>query len=342
MLKPDPNIERLIIAYFDGGLNEMEIRELQQWRSEKPENEAYFQEMALIWDVSENQKELNKINTQKAFDRVMDRAKKEKQVESRKSNPFFSPKNDFWKVAAVFLVILGIVKLTDKLFVPEETKIFEWKMVQTGANPKSLELPDGSVVNLRENSSLEYRSVFDDVREVKLSGEAFFEVERDESKKFIVEAQDMRVQVLGTAFMISAIPDDTSLSVLVSEGKVAFYHKGDEKKKDKQVILEKGQKANYDKLKKSIKTVLSKDMNELSWLTGKLSFNKTQLDTVIKTLQEFYGVNIVLENEEFANCKLSADFDNQKLKEVIEVIRITYDVEVEQEASTIRLIGKGC
>ena len=93
------------------------------------------------------------------------------------------------------------------------------------SNPRGMKttilLSDGTKVKLNSETSLRYPEYFSDsVRIVYLKGEAFFEVERDESKPFIVISKGIRTKVLGTSFDIRAYPDEVELSVGVVEGKV--------------------------------------------------------------------------------------------------------------------------
>mgnify|MGYP000945098449 CR=1 FL=1 len=338
----DPHIESLILRSLESGLSADEQEQLLTWRNTSQENETAFQDFVKIYKAASVLPKLDKLDTKAAFGKVISKQPEIPEIPIKR-NPFFSPKNEFWKVAAVFLVLLGSVKLMDSLlFESSPETVIAWTKVNSDESKKEVSLPDGSIVTLAENSSLEYLEVFDKIRSVKLNGRAFFDVVRDEERAFVIEAGEMNVEVLGTSFQIEAFEESNAIEVLVKSGEVAFYHEGDKEKEDKKLKLKKGEKASYDKLKKSIKTVITKDLNELSWLTGKITFNKTQIDTVIKTLEGFFGVDIVIENQDFANCKLSASFDNQELDEIIEVIRVTYDVEVKQEAKTIRLIGKGC
>ncbi len=331
----------LIAKESSEGLSDIEIRELELWRAESEENEKSYLEHRAALLLTERFRASKRVDMDAAWQKV-----KPKTAESR------SGLSDFWKVAAVFIVLVGVVKLTDTLLstgaddVPGGVTSVDMILAQTMAGEqKTIWLSDSSMVVLNENSSLRYASTFDsDQRNVELSGEAYFEVERDESRPFIIETPSSLVEVLGTSFNVKDLEGDSVAEVFVASGKVAFSGKEDEKNKKsaKKVVLEANDKAQLNKKHHELKKILERDLNALAWKTGKLIFEGDAMKKVIEDLSKFYSIQIKLGNPSFESCKLSASFENQPIEEVIEVIKLTYDLEVQQDSSTIVLIGKGC
>jgi ferric-dicitrate binding protein FerR (iron transport regulator) len=90
------------------------------------------------------------------------------------------------------------------------------------------DLPDDTKVTLNENTKITYPEKFkSEERAVELTGEAYFEVERDEEKPFVVRAHNAVVRVLGTSFNIRALEEETEVSVTVEEGKVRLSDEED-------------------------------------------------------------------------------------------------------------------
>ena len=86
--------------------------------------------------------------------------------------------------------------------------------------------PDGSIVTLNRNSKLIFPKHFTkNVREVTITGEAFFDVKPNTSKPFIINAGNVQVKVLGTSFNVCAYPGTETVEVVVESGKVQVTRK---------------------------------------------------------------------------------------------------------------------
>ena len=102
------------------------------------------------------------------------------------------------RVAAVAAIVIGIL-----WFIPKPNPSTEWQVVAKTDSIQTFELKDGSNIRLAENTVLSVDKNFnDDIRAVKLKGKAFFDVERDEKKPFVVYSKDAIVKVLGTSFSV--------------------------------------------------------------------------------------------------------------------------------------------
>src|SRR5690606_36556914 len=110
-------------------------------------------------------------------------------------------------------------------------------------NVLSDHLSDGTLITLNENSSIVYQEEFtSNERHVALTGEAFFEVARDEEKPFIVDLpSETYVKVLGTSFNIKAFDGDSLVTVFVKTGRVEFGSEANN------IILTPGEKGVYNK-----------------------------------------------------------------------------------------------
>lgn len=195
------------------------------------------------------------------------------------------------------------------------------------AGVRELTLPDGSRVWLRQHAVIQYPTSFDNsaARTVRLSGEAYFEVTHRPDQPFRVEttAGD-RVEVLGTAFGVALSPNREKTEVLVRSGRVRFIPSGTEKS----VELTARQKAAYSRA--SAQLLLDRDasLNALAWQAGGLEFVRTPLATVITDLEQYYGVNIILQNDALRNCRHTAPLTNQPLDKVLDGLALTYQLEV--------------
>lgn len=235
----------------------------------------------------------------------------------------FKFKSIWYAAAIIALLIVGSVSY---VFVDWSTNAqdnvqqhFIVKSTQSGQK-LTVFLPDGSRVKLNANSKIEYPETFTgNLRKVKLDGEAFFEVERNVDKPFIVDAGDISTRVLGTTFNIRSYPEEGVTKVILATGKVEVSsNMGD---KHQSVTLEPGMKVNY--IRKENKIITAKaNLDELLWKEGVILFDKASRKEVFKTLEKWYGVTFDLSGYENIkdNWDYSARFDNKNLENVLQSI----------------------
>lgn len=330
------DIERLIAKHLSGEIQKPEKEVLDSWLAENPENQKAFGEYRKVWEKAKDARAIETVDINaawKRFEKAIDR-KEENEIKSGKTISLFSRKISRIAAVIVLLIATGLAfYLYNHLSNPEI------HLATTATEVKTIELSDGTKVTLNGNSTFDYRKKpGKKKREVHLDGEAYFEVARDETRPFIIETKETSVTVLGTKFNVNTHTKNQSVEVVVNSGKVAFQtHKGKHR-----VILKKGEKGNYSKAQKTIAKSVNDDPNFLAWKTKKLIFEDKTLAYIVSTLNKVYHANIKLENQETANCRMTATFNNQPLNEIIEVICLTLDLTKTGANDGIILKGNGC
>lgn len=163
-------------------------------------------------------------------------------------------------------------------------------------------LADGTRVTLNAGSTLKFPEKFPPTgaREVYLSGEAFFDVEKDAAHPFIVHAGTGYVRVLGTAFNVNCYDDAPSLVTTLVEGRVAF---GGEMLSE-EISLTPGMQAVHDRRSGTV-TTADVDVSEFTgWRQGLFSFREQLLPEILKTVARWYGCRVVYENP----CRADVSF----------------------------------
>ena len=141
-----------------------------------------------------------------------------------------------------------------------------------------LTLPDGSNVWLNAGSSITYPTAFPgNTRQVKITGEVYFEVAKDKNKTFRVIAGDQEIEVLGTHFNINAYADEDHIKTSLLEGAV----------KVNKVLLQPGQAFTFGKVES---TNVDQDV---AWKNGVFNFNNQTLAQVMRQLARWYDLEIV-------------------------------------------------
>jgi transmembrane sensor len=196
-----------------------------------------------------------------------------------------------------------------------------------------IKLSDGTVVNLNSGSSLKYPVKFIDGenRQVYLTGEAFFNVAKDEKHPFTVNADEVDVRVLGTQFNVSAYPEDEQINTVLVEGSVALYDKNSTKNAKPVTQLKPGYLGSWKKSNSKL-TVEKTDTDvATAWIEGRIIFKHVPFGNIVKKLERHYNVEIVNNNSELSDDLITASFDIETIDEVFKVISeihpITYKIE---------------
>ncbi len=197
-------------------------------------------------------------------------------------------------------------------------------------------LADGSFVHLNAVSSISYPRQFSKTkREVEISGEAYFDVNRDESRPFLIHVKGHTVEVLGTSFDVKAYEDEDIFSVVVESGSVKVLLNDS---KEGSIVLTKDQKLSYSPVTRQFKVIEVRAEDELSWRKGILRFNSTPMREVEKMLERWYGVDVTIQDGSIYKKSLTGIHQNENVKSVLE--SVTYATGTKYEISNNTIIIK--
>ena len=192
--------------------------------------------------------------------------------------------------------------------------------ISTLANRMEVTLPDGSQIMLNRYSSLTYPKRFKgDSREVTLNGEGFFNITKNPNKPFIVTAEMMKVQVLGTQFNIEAYANNPDVKTTLIEGSVMVSIDST----DEQMILHPSESAIYNKKNKTLELAVEDEtVATMAWQSNSFIFDKQTLQEIVRKLGNSFGVAIEIDNHDLANYRLTAKFNNdESLEEILTLLQ---------------------
>jgi transmembrane sensor len=203
-------------------------------------------------------------------------------------------------------------------------------------------LPDGSKVILNEGSTLTYdQSLGTDTRNVILSGEAFFDIQHDPTRPFIVHTGKFTTTVLGTEFNVRAYERDQKIVVTVKQGKVKV---GDDENRQYGTITPNEQIAVNTTTRDFVKEAVDAEA-ELAWKGRFVILDATTLEEAAKILEAKYHVKISLANEQLKKCRITSTFLNdEKLDDVLAVVTTAVNATytLDGDTAVISGDGKGC
>ncbi len=324
------HIDSIIQKHLTGQISEEENRYLQGWLQADERNRRHYAQVEELWlaaiDIDfdlapETESEWSKLmgNIEEA---TPERSLK---VAAKRSTIAW------WRYAAAAMVILGLGAVWFFLNPTSEQLAQEWTV--PFGQQEEVKLPDGTVVTLNAGSQLAiYKGFNEQNRRVKLSGEAYFDVQSDSIRPFMIKMDQLAtVEVLGTAFNLSAYPDESVIALDVAEGKVAF----NSLKTQSNGIYSAGQAAEINRQSGSLAGV-TYQANANAWKDGLLIFNNTPLETVLQRLERRYDVTIV--NESNINTQAyTSSFKPNSLEEILDVITFTFDLEYTKNGKQIRI-----
>jgi transmembrane sensor len=206
---------------------------------------------------------------------------------------------------------------------------------------KPFQLPDGTQVWLNTRSTLSLSPDFmGEAREVYLDGEAYFDVVEDVNRPFIVHTHDIKVKVLGTAFTVKSYKDDHTSEATLVRGKVQVEQHN---LLDKDLMqLSPNEKAIYTRSSHELvkKVVAAEEL--VQWREGVLKFEEEPIQNVIKALERWYDVKIILTEEQVASCRLTATIDKESIVETLDLLKSTTGIDYSRTEREIVVHGKLC
>lgn len=317
MTNKDSNIDIIISKYLSKEATEEEIKMLDSWISDDPENRKSYLAQKNIWDNTHPAFNPDEIDVASAHEKVMNQILQgDKKVPIRTRTVIIH----YWQqIAAVLLLPLLILsgylyfkpspqtaETYQELFTPYGT----WSVVN---------LPDGSKVWLNAGSSLKYPARFGGrERMVALQGEAYFEVESDKEHPFVVKTEKLTVKATGTAFNVNAYAPDSITAVTLVNGKVAITLST-----NKTVALSPGEKIDYNRATSLYSVNKTSTDKWCSWKDGVLIFRDDPLEYVFKRLGQTYNVEFILKDAALGKYSYKATFEGESLNEILRLLEMS-------------------
>ena len=305
----EKNIEELLFRYCEGKLSGDERKHVEEWISASKENEELAKTVHELYWAADTLSVMDKVDADKALKKVNGK------LVRRKFKTVF-----LWAERAAAIMFIPL--LSAYLFQIKNSDVAEARMMEIRTNPgmtTAFVLPDGTNVSLNSGSVLRYPEFFSgDKREVELIGEAFFDVAKDPNKRFVVKTTgDERVEVLGTSFNMEAFPGDSILSTTLLEGKVRFVSDAGS------VQMNPGEKLVYNNKTSKAKLTKTNGEAETAWKYGKIIFDNTPFNEVLRMLSKRFNVDFVVKNEKYRKDSFTGTFSTQRLEQVLDVFSIS-------------------
>ncbi|MFO8002474.1 MAG: DUF4974 domain-containing protein [Marinilabilia sp.] len=221
------------------------------------------------------------------------------------------------------LTLMGAYLLTgDRFHSKTESEPSMVEVVAPMGSRIRSELPDGTSVWLNGGSVLKYQIPFDK-RNVMVKGEAFFDVETDSLRPFLVEGKHGCVKVLGTRFNVKMWPDEDLTEVVLEEGDVELLPRNS----DQKFGMKPGEMLVLDSKKKDLKRSHVNPERYSAWIDGKLMFRGDDMEIVGRELSRWFNVEVELKDSTLKDYVFRATFEDENLEEVMRLLKMTSPID---------------
>ena len=244
-----------------------------------------------------------------------------------------------WSVAAVAIVLLGLITVTAYWQGSRQIQSnFSDIVVEAPLGSKTkLTLPDGSTVWLNAGSKMVYSQGFGvSDRRLAFQGEGYFEVEKNDEMPFLVQTHDVNVTVVGTKFNFRNYPEDEEAVVELLEGKVALEN---QLKEEAVRYLSPNEKMVLHNATGEMDITSTKVKEATLWTENILLFDEDLLPDIVRELERSYHVQIEIENEDLKQTRFYGQFNQfeQNIYDVLDMLSETGKLKYHEEGKVIYL-----
>lgn len=315
----------LLLGKLEGELTERQEADFRRWIQESDDNLRFYQKLMRLREEGEAYQLYKNIDVEKAWLEVIDKTANSQTSPSSTRPEAFRRRLLQYRMPLIAAAIVLLFATVALLFYVQS---FSGELrKETGYGEKiTFTLPDQSEVILNANSSLSYYK--DQPRKVWLEGEAFFKVRKSltSKDKFLVMTNDLTIEVLGTAFNVNSHQEKTKVSL--EEGAIKLDLNSET---IPDIFLEPGETLVYSKNdnstyeKKKARTKL-----ESSWKAGIQLFEKTPLPEILTKMEEIYGVNIQLKNDQLDERLMTMGMPVEDLTIALSTIENVLNIKIVQ------------
>ena len=304
----------LLQKYISGEASEAEKKQVTEWVQESPDNMREYLAQRKLYDIALWQS----------------KTMEEKPQNKRKIFTLRSAVYSMTKIAAM----IAIVFLIAHYWKNKDTEKISYQSIYVPAGQRAeLTLADGTKVWLNSRSSLKFPTNFQGKsRNVTLDGEGFFTVAKNKEVPFIVKTKKYDVKVLGTEFNILAYSTDSIWETSLLEGSVEIQTNGKRKLRLEPNTMVRLQGNSL--VKQHIKK-----MEYFRWREGLICFDNISVKEMIEKLKLYYGVDIVINNQEILGNRYTGKFRaGDGIEHVLKVLRLNNRFTYEKDDETNKII----
>ena len=332
-----------LLDYINGRTNPEDTAAVRKWAEQSRENRAYLESLMGVMAIGGSKKA-----TEEEYKSFMKLVRRKKTA--------------VWRtVASIAAAIVFVVSLAWNVisFIPKEDQqqpyaayldnqlpldsLTQEIYVSRGARSQ-VTLPDGSTVWLNSDSRLRFPVAFaSDKRSVELSGEAYFDVVKNEQCPMLISLKNnYMIEVLGTQFNVRAYEDEEDVQTALYSGVINLLKDDAEKQSvDKVLNMQPNDvcivKEQTIRVQKSTEERMARIA---AWKDGSVYFDNTPLGEVLKSIERHHGVNIHVSDQSILNYSITARFDDESAVQIMNMLRYIAPIDYRMEGKEFTLFRR--
>ncbi len=322
--------DQLLISYFEKTVTDEELEQLKEYLQESKENRKRFDELNEIYQLADVTSKGWLYDLDSNWNQIKDRIKSEgvTPIVRMVSQKVFM----LWKSAAVIAILLSttfmILFIKDQM-IPDNRMV---KFITPKGEKSKVLLDDGTLVWLNSGSKLNYYvGKNNNIRKVDLTGEGYFKVSKDKEHPFVVHTNEFDVKVFGTEFNVSAYQNDMVHETTLKEGSISILNN----MTGKELMVNPGEQAIFYSKTNKLKIEKVRVDDYMSWIDNKLRFDNSSFSEMIKKLERWYDVKIILDDALLYKERYTMTIKTESLREMLELIRITTPIKYKIEEEKV-------
>lgn len=322
----------LLHRFIKEETTEEENRQLRLWFEQTTSKEEFYQLFDQAW--AESSSEISKATQERIYRQLQNRLNTSTHSTKRESYRLFPT----WQKIAIAAIISALVlsnylTLDYTLEKQEQMAIQNFTVSAEKGQRAFITLPDSTKVWLNSDTRISYPANYGlKDRNVLLEGEAFFDVAKDPGKRFIVKANNLKVEALGTTFNICAYKGENSITASLLSGSVCVSYN------NYSTILQPNESVKVDLLSKRISLNRGSDVaNAAMWRNNELIFKGESLEEIARIMNRLYNVTVEIEDESIKKETYAGTIHNGNLQNMIDIISLTTSISYEYKGDTLYL-----
>lgn len=315
---------QILMRYLEGNGSGEDKNIVKGWFANADSENELYEKCSQFWDEISLEPNIKGYSEAHILDHIHHKIKIEEAVFLNKTKPKIRFINYMTRIAAILFIPLLIASLLYYFQNISTKNLQSYSEIYAPYGTRTnFYLPDGSTGRLNGGSSLKFPTQFNGkVRDVKLTGEAYFNVIPNHKKPFVVSTDNIDVKVFGTSFNVMAYTDEQITGVTLERGKVEVFKKTNNIM-ESMGILKPSESLIYNFQSDSGKILSVNSTEKLSWLDGKLTFKYEPFEEVIRKINRWYNVNIVIKDELLRSYIYYGTFHDETLDEVLKLLKLT-------------------
>ncbi len=295
--------QKLLMRYISGNATEKEKADIAKWLNADPVNMREFLKLRELHDIMIWQKVPPSGSGRILAGRKPGAAMRKILIETL-------------KVAAAVLVTLLVARHIFPAFMDQKGAGMHTVTVPSGQHAE-LTLSDGTEVWLNTNTTFTFPEYFSEKsREVQLDGEGYFKVTKNEKQPFIVHSL-YDVKVLGTEFNLISYSTNQGFEASLLTGSIELRKEGS----TDTLVLRPNERA-YVRDSQLVREAIA-DYSQFQWKQGIISFRNESFQEIIRKLELYYDMDIIIKNKDALNYRCTGKFRTKEgIEHILKVLQL--------------------